>query len=506
MKNYAVKIISIITAAMLLFCSCAPVDDVADYHDELRQSDGVWYAPGVEGDESYPDLAGDGDYSLPETPDTPSKTSQESALQTAASGGASYPSAASGGAGVSNKQNGTAAKPSSASTAASKTTTETTATTTTATTAATTAYTPTYFSSNTKAVWISQWNLQSVFSNNKTKSSFETAVKAMFKKAKDYGFNTVIVQLRPYGDAFYPSNYYPWSYFVTGTVDKAPSFDPTEVMVSAAHAYGLSFHGWLNPLRLGTTDKMNATSSKWQTKKWYTNNKGDYVVQVGNYWYLNPAYVQTRQLIINGAVEIMQKYKVDALHIDDYFYPTTAASFDAAAYKSLGGGKTLKAWRTDNINRLVKGIYSAIKAKNSKIKFGISPAGNIDNCIYDLYADITAWGKASGYMDYCMPQIYYGYYHSSLDYLKCLNRWKTTVTNSSIQLIPGLAAYKIGYATDGGSKEWSTDNTILQRQVQDAKSVLGARYGGFAIFDYDSIFSTAALNSAQRSNLAKVIK
>ena len=412
----------------------------------------------------------------------------------------------------STKQSSTPSKNKTATTT-SKTTTITSKTTTTVatipaitTTTATTSYTPTYFSSNTKAVWISQWNLQSIFEKNTTKSTFETAVKDIFKKVKDYGFNTVIVQLRPNGDAFYPSNYYPWSYFVTGTVDKAPSFDPTDVMVSAAHAYGLSFHAWFNPLRLGSTDKMNATSFKWQTKKWYTNNKGDYVVQVGNYWYLNPAYEQTRQLVINGAVEIMQKYKVDALHIDDYFYPTAEENFDATAYKSLGGGKTLKAWRTDNINKLVKGIYSAIKSKNTKIKFGISPAGNIDNCIYKLYADVITWGKSSGYMDYCMPQIYFGYKNNKLDYLTCLKRWKTTVTNSPIQLIPGLAAYKIGNTSDGGSKEWSTDNTILQRQVQDAKSVLGSRYGGFAIFDYDSIFSTAVLNTAQRNNLAKVIK
>ncbi|MBQ0110927.1 MAG: family 10 glycosylhydrolase, partial [Oscillospiraceae bacterium] len=270
--------------------------------------------------------------------------------------------------------------------------------------------------------------------------------------------------------------------------------------------YGLSFHGWFTPLRLGATDKMNATSSKWLTKQWYQNKKGDYVVQVGSYWYLNPAYSQTRQLIINGAVEIMQKYKVDALHIDDYFYPTTAASFDATAYKALGGGKTLKAWRTENINTLIRGIYLGIKAKNSKIRFGISPAGNIDNCVNDLYADVTLWGKQSGYMDYCMPQIYFGYKHNKLDYLKCLNRWKTTVTSSSVQLIPGLAAYKIGTANDGGSNEWATDTTILQRQVTDAKSVLGSKYGGFAIFDYEDFFKTAALNTAQRNNLAKVIK
>lgn len=480
----------------MLFCSCAPVDDVVDYRDGLRQNDGVWYAANQDGADYSQELFGEDsqqealtESTLPQSGDTDDTPSPHNTTTQNAAGGTD------------------SAKTPPASGGTSAATTSKTAATSATTTAATTtvsSYTPTYFSSNTKAVWITQWNLRSVFSANKTKDSFTAAVKSIFKKAKDYGFNTVIVQLRPNGDAFYPSNYYPWSYFVTGTVDKAPAFDPTDIMISAAHGYGLSFHGWLNPLRLGTSDKMNATSSKWLTKQWYTNNKGDYVVQVGSYWYLNPAYPKVRQLVIDGAVEIMQKYKVDALHIDDYFYPTTEPSFDAAAYKSLGGGKTLKAWRTENINNLVKGIYSAIKSKNSKIRFGISPAGNIDNCVYDMYADVTLWGKSRGYMDYCMPQIYYGYNHNTLDYLKCLKRWKTTVTSSSVQLIPGLAAYKIGKEIDG-SNEWSTDNTILQRQVKDAKSVLGSRYGGFAIFDYDTIFSAAAANTAQRNNLAKVI-
>ena len=137
--------------------------------------------------------------------------------------------------------------------------------------------------------------------------------------------------------------------------------------------------------------------------------------------------------------------------------------------------------------------------------FGISPAGNINNNYYDLYADVALWGSSSGFMDYCMPQIYFGYEHNTLDYIKCLNDWKRTVTNSGIDLVIGLGAYKIGLESDGGSDEWSRDTTILKRQVQDARSGLGGRYKGFCMFDYESFFSSASLNTAQRNNLKPVI-
>lgn len=366
-------------------------------------------------------------------------------------------------------------------------------------------YTPVYYNSPMRAVWISQWNLQSVFEKSNTAAQFSSQIAAIMKTVKDYGYNTVVVQLRPNGDSFYNSAYYPWSKFCTGTAGRAPAYDPTEIMVNEAHKQGLSFHAWFNPLRLDSNANMAATDNKYLTKQWYNNKRGDYVVYVGSYWYLNPAYPEVRQLIINGAVEIMQKYKVDALHIDDYFYPTTATSFDSTAYSKLGGGKSLAEWRRGNINTLVRGIYSAIKNSNNKIRFGISPAGNINNNYYDLYADVALWGSSSGFMDYCMPQIYFGYEHNTLDYIKCLNDWKRTVTNSGIDLVIGLGAYKIGLESDGGSDEWSRDTTILKRQVQDARSGLGGRYKGFCMFDYDSFFSSASLNTAQRNNLKPVI-
>ena len=366
-------------------------------------------------------------------------------------------------------------------------------------------YSPIYYKSPMKAVWISQFNIADEMQSSSTAVAFRTNIANIMKTVKNFGFNTVVVQLRPNGDAFYSSSYYPWSRYCTGTVGKAPNYDPTAILIDEAHKLGLSFHAWFNPLRLETESNMKKTSINFKTRQWYNTKKGDYVVVVNSYCYLNPAYSEVRNLIINGAKEIALKYNVDALHIDDYFYPTTAASFDSIAYKNLGGSNSLAYFRRNNINTLVKGIYNAVKSVNSRIKFGISPAGNINNNYNNLYADVSLWGKSSGYMDYCMPQIYFGYNHNTLDYLKNLNQWKNTITNTNIDLVIGLAAYKIGYAQDGGSNEWSKDSTILKRQVIDAKNGLGTKYKGFCVFSYDDLFSTNSLNTSFRNNLKQVM-
>ena len=365
-------------------------------------------------------------------------------------------------------------------------------------------YTPTYYSTM-KAVWLSYYNFYYDI-KGKTATSFRSYAKSVMQKIKSFGFNTVIVHLRSHGDAIYESAYYPWSNIVGG---KSPGFDPTQILIEEAHAQNLSFHAWFNPLRLDTPANLAKASNIFQTKKWYNTKLGDYVVQSGSYCYLNPAYSEVRTIIINGAKEIAQKYKVDALHIDDYFYPTTAASFDSKAYASLGGGNTLAYFRRSNVNTLIRGIYKAVKGVNSKLKFGISPGGNIERNKNELYADTTTWLQYSGYMDYCIPQIYWGYNHKTHDYKKITNQWKSLATNNSVDLIIGLGFYKVNnseYANDGGSNEWMTDHTIIARQVKDAKTLLGSKYKGFAVFDYEYLFDkNTTLHQKARDELKKVM-
>ena len=132
--------------------------------------------------------------------------------------------------------------------------------------------------------------------------------------------------------------------------------------------------------------------------------------------YLNPAYDEVTELIAAGAAEIVSNYDVDGLHIDDYFYPTTDASFDSAAY-SASGYSSLSDFRFANCDRMVKELYSAVHSANSTAKFSVSTQGRIENNYNQLYADVRKLCTTPGYVDIMIPQIYYGFENSAAPYM-----------------------------------------------------------------------------------------
>ena len=351
--------------------------------------------------------------------------------------------------------------------------------------------------SEVKGVWISYIELSSVLTG-KSKSQFTAAIKEMYQNCVDMGLNTVFVHARSHGDAYYKSDLYPWSKYVTGTIGNTPDYDPFAIMVEQAHAYGLSIHAWINPLRLCSDSEIGSVSAKYAVGSWYQNSstRGKYVVKVGSYWYLNPAYEEVTDLIAAGAAEIVAKYNVDGLHIDDYFYPTTDTSFDADAF-SASGYSSLSTFRLSNCDRLVSSLYKAVKGANSTAWFGVSTQGNIDNNYTYMYADVKKWCSNSGYVDYMAPQIYYGFKNSALSFTYNLSQWQSMVSGTGIKLIPGLAVYKVGNYDQWagtGSGEWQTDTEILKRQIVAAREA--ANYGGVVFYSYNYLFEPTENQSA----------
>ena len=351
--------------------------------------------------------------------------------------------------------------------------------------------------SEVKGVWISYIELSSVLTG-KSKSEFTAAIKKMYQNCVDMGLNTVFIHARSHGDAYYKSDVYPWSKYVTGTIGGTPDYDPFAIMVEQAHAYGLSIHAWINPLRLCSDSEIASVSSEYAVGSWYQSSatRGKYVVKVGSYWYLNPAYEEVTDLIAAGAAEIVAKYNVDGLHIDDYFYPTTDASFDSDAF-AASGYSSLSAFRLSNCDRLVSSLYSAVKGANSSAWFGVSTQGNIDNNYTYMYADVKKWCSNSGYVDYMAPQIYYGFKNSALSFTYNLSQWQNMVSGTSIKLIPGLAVYKVGNYDQWagtGSGEWQTDTEILKRQILAAREK--ANYGGVVFYSYNYLFEPTENQSA----------
>ncbi len=351
-----------------------------------------------------------------------------------------------------------------------------------------------------KGFWITYLEYGSIL-KNKSESSFRKSIGRYFDNISDLGFNTVYVQVRAFGDAYYDSDLYPSGEQFDGTIGTSNDFDALQVMIDCAHERGMSIHAWINPMRLMYTAQLEAIDDSYQIKKWYDSDKynGTYIVKSGDRWYLNPAYSEVTDLIASGITEIAANYDVDGIQIDDYFYPTTDASFDKSAYSSSGTDLSLSDWRIANVNRMVKKLYKAAHNANSTIVFGISPQGSVDNNYNQLYADVKTWCKNSGYCDYILPQVYFGFDNVALPYADVIALWSSMVKSDDVKLVIGLAAYKIGaedtYAGSSGKNEWLNNNDIISRQMTLAETL--NNYGGVAIYRYDSLFNPASSVAAQ---------
>ena len=361
-----------------------------------------------------------------------------------------------------------------------------------------------------KAVWISYIDFADILTK-KSESAFRTNFENVCKNAVNFGLNTLVCQIRPFGDAAYPSQYFAWSQMAAG-VGKNPGYDPLKIMVELSHKYNLSFHAWLNPFRSFLDTQISSVPSTTPFKKWYSDaaKKGRYIVKVGTRWYYNPGEPEVRQLILNGVKEIVNNYNVDGIHFDDYFYPTIDASFDSATFSQYGGGKSLADFRRSSVTTLVKSVYDAVKSKNTNLIFGISPDANVDNDMNKQYADVKLWCSTNGYIDYICPQDYYNYASESTNFTEALDRWNGIVTASKVKLMVGLAPYKIGYKEDYwaclnsnrekhkltpdvcGAYGWQTKtpnaSNILARQYKDAIAL--KKCGGVFLYSYNYVFNT----------------
>ena len=345
---------------------------------------------------------------------------------------------------------------------------------------------------------------------------FHDVIDEMFDQVVELGMNAVIVHVRPFGDSFYPSKYFPWSKYISGTQGKDPGFNPLEYMIEAAHSRELQFHAWINPYRVssGTTD-VYSLSEKNRARKWMeSDNKNQHrrVLSYGGSLYYNPSDNWVRILIRNGVKEIVENYEVDGIHFDDYFYPTLgdnfSKNFDALEYKAYADETkkrnkkvlSIQDWRRDNVNKLIKSIYKSIKSIDDDLVFGISPGGFLDYLLMDdrYYCDIGTWMTKAGYVDYIAPQLYWSFEHTRFPYDKTLDRWLQLRTNEETKVYVGIAVYKAGSKED---TQWKNDAKILRKQIEYARET--GQVDGFMYFRHDFFYKKATKKGV--NNLLKVI-
>ena len=346
--------------------------------------------------------------------------------------------------------------------------------------------------STVKAVWMAYYEL-SEFTKGNDEQSFKKDVSAAFEKLHKFGFNTVTVQVRPCADAFYFSSYFPSSRYFNGTQGEEMNYDPLQIMCELSDKYKLKIEAWINPYRVSQDNDYSKLCENNIALKWHNGEKTkEYVKEYGDKLYFNPAYKEVNELIVNGVKEIAENYSVDGIHFDDYFYPTSDADFDSIAYdeyKKKGGDLSLGDWRRDNVSSLIKSVYKAIKKVNPDIRFGISPASDIENDYNSLYADIEKWVSEDGYVDYVCPQIYFGFRNVKQPFMFTTKKWVALMRDSKVDLYVGLPLYKCSkvdeYAAseDESIKNEFVDNhDIISRQIIYLSKL--DKIKGYYIFSY----------------------
>jgi uncharacterized lipoprotein YddW (UPF0748 family) len=328
-----------------------------------------------------------------------------------------------------------------------------------------------------RAVWIAtinniDWPPRSGMTPDQQRASFIQ----LLNKHQCNGINTIIVQVRPSGDAFYFSAYEPWSQWLTGKQGVAPQpfYDPLQFMIEETHKRGMEFHAWINPLRGVQNIKTSSIADNHLFRlhpEWF--------VGFGDKRFFDPGNKAVQQHLLLVVKDIVKRYDVDAIHIDDYFYPYPEAGKkfnDQESFIKSGQGMKLDDWRRSNIDSIVCSISKAIKEEKKTCQFGVSPFGvwrhsSVDSTgsktaagptdYDDLYANILLWLK-NGWVDYVTPQVYWeiGHRHTPCEVL--IDWWSKNTYGRNCYI--GIGTYKAGI-----NAAWK-DKSQLPRQIQKIRS------------------------------------
>lgn len=244
-------------------------------------------------------------------------------------------------------------------------------------------------------------------------------------KLQKAGVNAILFQVRPSADAFYPSELEPWSRFLTkGGNAPQPYWDPLQFMIDESHKRGMELHAWLNPYRVTTsaTEKLAPSHLYHKEPERFVTYKGD------NKMYFDPGIPANRKFIEDVVMDIVNRYDVDGIHFDDYFYPYPAKGVDfpdSLSYAKYGKGMDRGDWRRHNVDMLIEEIHNNIAGSAKPwVRFGVSPFGIWRNKASDprgsdtnglqnydaLYADVLLWAQ-KGWIDYNLPQLYWELEH-----------------------------------------------------------------------------------------------
>lgn len=308
---------------------------------------------------------------------------------------------------------------------------------------------------------------------------------AILDRAAQLNLNAVVFQVRPGCDALYESRLEPWSEYLTGKMGQAPDppYDPLALAVAEAHKRGLELHAWFNPYRARHFRQRSGVSANHVSQ-----TRPDLVRKYGRYQWLDPGMQEVQDYSLEVIRDVVKRYDIDGVHIDDYFYPYKEKDADGKIlpfpddpswqkYQASGGKLDRDDWRRDNVNRFIKRLYETIKAEKKWVKFGISPFGiwrpghppqiqGFDQH-QELYADARKWFR-EGWVDYYTPQLYWRIDQKAQSY-PVLLKWWTEQNVTGKHLWPGNYA---GRVADGSATQWPVEE--LPNQIAATRAQPGA--------------------------------
>ena len=270
--------------------------------------------------------------------------------------------------------------------------------------------------------------------------------------AKNAGLNAVLLQVRPESDALYASELEPWSRFLTGTQGQSPGYDPLAFFTAQARQRGIEVHAWINPYRAA------ANASHARSANHITRRFPQYTYKIGTVLYMDPGAPEVRRHINNVVRDLVSRYDIAGVHLDDYFYPYPTEKGGLpnfpddrtyAAYRSTGGNLSKPDWRRSNVNALIRELSQTVHAARPGLKFGVSPFGiytkgapgdvkvGVDQ-YNELFSDPVAWMRA-GWVDYLAPQLYWRD-GGPQSFSSLLRWWRSPAANPrGVPILPGIA-------------------------------------------------------------------
>ncbi|MCC7101810.1 MAG: family 10 glycosylhydrolase [Fimbriimonadaceae bacterium] len=306
----------------------------------------------------------------------------------------------------------------------------------------------------------------------------------ILERAQKLNMNAIIFQIRPSADALYRSKLEPWSHYLSGQAGKGPDYDPLAFAIKEAHQRGLELHVWFNPYRAFHPAQKSSIPADH-----IANTHKDIVYSYGGYRWMDPGAKLVQDRSFEVFMDVVDRYDVDGIHIDDYFYPYPVResgkvvpfpdSKTYAAYKQAGGVLSLSNWRRKNVDDFIERVYKGLKQRKAWVKFGISPFGiyrpgipqgitaGVDQ-YEDLSADALKWWQ-EGWLDYFTPQLYWPIEQTAQSFPVLLEYWKSTNAKKR-HLWPGLFTSRLG----DNAPNWDAKQVVRQLQLTDEPAVNGA--------------------------------